>query len=133
MAVCLTLTRAISQTRTVEEICDIALQALADGLGLARSSILLFDNDGVMRFAAWRGISANYRAAVEGHTPWRPDTTHPEPVVVADVSLEPSLAPFLPVIQSERIAAMAFIPLVSLGRVIGKFMLYYDEPHAPQH
>jgi signal transduction histidine kinase len=25
---------------------------------------------------------------------------------------------------------MAFIPLVSLGRVIGKFMLYYDEPHA---
>jgi signal transduction histidine kinase/CheY-like chemotaxis protein len=24
---------------------------------------------------------------------------------------------------------MAFIPLVSQGRVIGKFMLYYDEPH----
>ena len=69
MAVCLTLTRAISQTRTVEEICDIALHALADGLGLARSSILLFDNNDVMRFAAWRGISADYRAAVEGHTP----------------------------------------------------------------
>jgi signal transduction histidine kinase len=130
MAVCLTLTRAISQTRTVEEICDVALHALADGLGLARSSILLFDNDGVMRFAAWRGISADYRAAVEGHTPWRPDSTHPEPVVVADVTLEPSLAAFLPAIQSERIAAMAFVPLVSLGRVIGKFMLYYDEPHA---
>ena len=130
MAVCLTLTRAISQTRTVEEICDIALHALADGLGLARSSILLFDNNGVMRFAAWRGISADYRAAVEGHTPWRPDSTHPEPLVVPDVTVEPSLAAFLPMIQSERIAAMAFIPLVSLGRVIGKFMLYYDEPHA---
>jgi signal transduction histidine kinase len=130
MAVCLTLTRAISQTRTVEEICDIALHALADGLGLARSSILLFDNYGVMRFAAWRGISAEYRAAVEGHSPWRPDTSNPEPLVVPDVSLEPSLAQFLPVIQSEHIAAMAFIPLVSLGRVIGKFMLYYDEPHA---
>ena len=24
---------------------------------------------------------------------------------------------------------MAFIPLVSLGRVIGKFMLYYETPH----
>jgi signal transduction histidine kinase/CheY-like chemotaxis protein len=130
IAVCLTLTRAISQTRTVEEICDIALHALADGLGLARSSILLLDNDGVMRFAAWRGISADYRAAVEGHTPWRPESIHPEPVVVADVRLEPSLTALLPVIQSERIAAMAFIPLVSLGRVIGKFVLYYDEPHA---
>lgn len=130
MAVCLSLTRAISQTRTVEEICDIALHALADGLGLARSSILLFDDNGVMRFAAWRGISADYRAAVEGHTPWRPDTTHPEPLVIPDVTLEPSLASFLPVIQAERIAAMAFIPLVSLGRVLGTFMLYYDEPHA---
>ena len=130
MAVCLTLTRAISQTRTVEEICDIALQALADGLGLSRSSILLYDSDGVMRFAAWRGISADYRRAVEGHSPWRPDTPNPEPLVVPDVTLEPSLAAFLPTIASERIAAMAFIPLVSLGRVIGKFMLYYDEPHA---
>jgi len=130
MAVCLTLTRAISQTRTVEEICDIALQALADGLGLSRSSILLYDSDGVMRFAAWRGISAEYRCAVEGHSPWRPDTPNPEPLVVPDVTLEPSLAAFLPTIESERIAAMAFIPLVSLGRVIGKFMLYYDEPHA---
>ena len=130
MAVCLTLTRAISQTRTVEEICDIALQALADGLGLSRSSILLYDSDGVMRFAAWRGISAEYRCAVEGHSPWRPDTPNPEPLVVPDVTLEPSLAAFLPTIESERIAAMAFIPLVSLGRVTGKFMLYYDEPHA---
>ena len=55
---------------------------------------------------------------------------NPEPLVVPDVTLEPSLAAFLPTIESERIAAMAFIPLVSLGRVIGKFMLYYDEPHA---
>ncbi len=83
-----------------------------------------------MRFAAWRGLSAGYRAAVEGHTPWRPDTPNPEPLVVPDVSLEPSLAGLLPTIQSEGIAAMAFIPLVSLDRVIGKFMLYYDEPHA---
>jgi signal transduction histidine kinase/CheY-like chemotaxis protein len=130
VAVCLTLTRALSQTRTVEEICAIALHALADGLGVSRSSILLFDDDGVMRFAAWQNISARYRAVVEGHTPWRPDTTNPEPIVVPDVTLEASLRAFLPAITSEGIAAMAFIPLVSLDRVIGKFMLYYDEPHA---
>jgi PAS domain S-box-containing protein len=32
------------------------------------------------------------------------------------------------VFEAEGIAAMAFIPLVSLGRVIGKFMLYYAAP-----
>ena len=129
VAVCLKLTQAISQTRTVEDIYAIALQALVDGLGVSRAAILLCDTGGVMRFAAWRNISDTYRSAVEGHSPWRPDAPHPEPFVAADVTLEPSLTALLPAIDAEGIAAMAFIPLVSLGRVIGKFMLYYDEPH----
>jgi signal transduction histidine kinase/CheY-like chemotaxis protein len=129
LAVCLTLTRAISQTRTVEEIYRVALHALADGLGVSRSSILLFDATGVMRFAASEGISRRYRDAVEGHSPWTPESPYPEPVVVGDVRHERSLAALLPIIEAEGIAAMTFVPLVSRGRVIGKFMLYYDEPH----
>ena len=33
--------------------------------------------------------------------------------------------------ERERIAALAFFPLVSMDRVIGKFMLYFDTPHVP--
>jgi PAS domain S-box-containing protein len=128
LGVCLRLTDAISRTRTVEEIYAIALEALRDGLGVSRASILLFDPDGVMRFKASWGLSDAYRAAVEGHTPWAPGTTDAEPIVVADVAEEPSLTPYLPVIRAEGIAAMAFIPLISLGRVIGKFMVYGDTP-----
>jgi PAS domain S-box-containing protein len=129
VGVCLTLTQAISTTRTVDEIYAIALDTLADGLGVSRAAILLFDPDGVMRFKAWRRISNEYRATVEGHTPWQPDTHDPQPLVVPDVTQDPSLAAYLPTIEREGIAAMAFIPLVSVGRVIGKFMLYYDVPH----
>jgi PAS domain S-box-containing protein len=75
-------------------------------------------------------LSETYRAAVEGHTPWTADTTDAEPIVVADVHYEPSLAPYVPTIEAEGIAAMGFIPLVSLSGVIGKFMLYYDKPYA---
>jgi PAS domain S-box-containing protein len=82
-----------------------------------------------MRFKAFRRLSDTYRRAVEGHTPWSPDTPDPDPLLVGDVTQEPSLVPFLPTIQAEGIAAMAFIPLVSLNRVIGKFMLYYEAPH----
>jgi PAS domain S-box-containing protein len=130
IAVCLALTTAISRTRTVEEIYAAALDALERGLGVSRSSILLFDPDGVMRFKAYRGLSAGYRHAVEGHSPWAPDSLDPEPFVVADVRQDAALAPLLPVVEAEGIAAMAFIPLVSLGRLIGKFMLYYDRPCA---
>ncbi|HVL69793.1 MAG TPA: ATP-binding protein [Vicinamibacterales bacterium] len=125
---CLELTRSISHTRTVEEIYEAALDALAGGLGVERSSILLFDPDGVMRFKAWRGLSDTYRAAVEGHTPWRPDTPDPQPIVVEDVEADPELEPYRPVFRAEGIRALGFIPLVSLGRVIGKFMLYYPAP-----
>jgi PAS domain S-box-containing protein len=128
IAVCQHLARAISGTRTVDEIYEIALDALTRGLGASRASILLFDPGGVMRFTAWRGLSDGYRRAVEGHTPWQPDAVDAQPIVVPDATKDAALAPFLPAIQAEGIAGMAFVPLVSLGRVIGKFMIYLDEP-----
>jgi PAS domain S-box-containing protein len=128
IAVCHSLALAISGTRTVDEIYQTALDALTRGLGVSRTSILLFDAGGVMRFTAWRGLSDAYRDAVEGHSPWTPDAVEPQPIAVADVTKDASLAPFLSTIQAEGIAGMAFIPLVSLGRLVGKFMVYLDEP-----
>jgi PAS domain S-box-containing protein len=130
ISVCLRLTQALGRTRTVDEIYAAALDALRDGLGVTRASILLFDRYGGMRFVASRGLSDAYKRAVEGHTPWRPDSPDPQPIVIEDVTRAPELSAFRPAIRAEGIAAMAFIPLISLGRVIGKFMLYYDEPRA---
>jgi PAS domain S-box-containing protein len=131
IATCARLTTAISRSRTVDEIYAVALDALHTGLGVERASILLFDPDGVLRFKAYRGLSDEYRRAVEGHTPWRPDSPDPQPIVVSNVLSDPSLASYRPVFDAEGIAAMAFIPLVSLDRVIGAFMVYYAEPTDP--
>lgn len=128
LSVCLSLMRSIARTSTVEAMHEHALDALEEAMGFTRASILLFDDDGVMRFKASRGLSAEYRRAVEGHTPWTPDSPDPVPILVEDVTADPSLAPFLPTIQAEGIAAMAFIPLVYAGTVIGKFMLYRNTP-----
>jgi PAS domain S-box-containing protein len=130
-AALLGLTRAIGKARDVADMYRAALDALAEGLGVARSSILLFDPDGVMRFKAARGLSAAYQRAVEGHTPWTPDTPEPDPIVVGDVGRDASLSSYLRVFEAEGIAALTFVPLVSLDRVIGKFMLYYPTPYAP--
>jgi PAS domain S-box-containing protein len=131
IATCLALTKAIGKSRTVEDIYAAALDALGSGLGVNRAAILLFDPEGVMRFKAYRGLSDGYRHAVEGHTPWRPDSPDPQPIWIADVTADQSLAEYRPVFAAERIAAIAFIPLISLDRVIGKFMLYFDVPTQP--
>ena len=49
---------------------------------------------------------------------------------MSDVAADPSLEDYRPIFAGEGIAALAFIPLVSLDRVIGKFMLYFDAPTA---
>jgi two-component system, sensor histidine kinase and response regulator len=67
---------------------------------------------------------------VEGHSPWRADDPAPAPVLVTDAQSEPALEEYRPLFQREGIGALAFVPLVSGGRLLGKFMLYYDAPHA---
>jgi signal transduction histidine kinase len=89
----------------------------------------VLDSDGVMRFKAWHGLSPEYRAAVDGHSPWAADASDPLPVLVPDVAAEPSLRAYGDLFRRERIQALAFVPLVASGRLLGKFMVYYGKPH----
>ena len=124
------LTDALSRALTLEAIYDAALDTLQGSLGVHRASILLFDEDDVMQFVAWRGLSDRYRTAVTGHTPWRPDSPAPEPITVEDITADPSLADYGPIFANEGIRALGFFPLIYRDRVIGKFMLYHPEPHS---
>ena len=115
---------------SVEKIYDAALTALERTIDVQRSSILVLDRHRVMRFGAWRGLSETYRQAVEGPSRWPADAKDPEPILVPDVALDPSLAGLAPVFEAERIAAIAFVPLVHAGRLVGKFMLCYEAPRS---
>jgi PAS domain S-box-containing protein len=122
------LARAVIGARRVEEVFDPALDAIERALDTGRSAILLFDDAGVMRFRAWRGLSDGYRAAVEGHSPWPRSGGNPQPILVPDVAVDAGLAPFRPLFRQEGIGALGFFPLLAAGRLIGKFMVYYPEP-----
>jgi len=123
------LTDSLSRAKTLDDVYKVALDALQNTLGVDRASVLLFDDNGVMQFVAWRGISDAYRAAVNGHTPWRPETSNPDPICVPDFHEDPSLASYTAVFEAEGIVAFGFFPLNYRDHVIGKFMLYYGERH----
>ena len=67
------------------DIYEAALDAIVDTLGCRSASILRFDDAGVMRFVAWRGLSEAYRNAVDGHSPWKAGERNPEPICIDDV------------------------------------------------
>lgn len=123
------LTECLQAARSAQEVYEAALEAITDALECERASILLFDSASVMRFVAWKGISERYRKAVDGHSPWTPETTDAVPIFVSDIrdTNEPDV--LKRVIEGEGIRGLAFIPLVRNGHLIGKFMTYYRCSH----
>ena len=107
-----------------------ALNAILNALQCDRASILLFDSQDVMRFVAWRGLSDAYRQAADGHSPWTRAEKNARPISMDDVATADLSGSLRATIQAEGIGALAFIPLVTHGQLIGKFMVYYNTPHA---
>jgi len=116
----------LHRAATMEEIYDSAIDAIVGALQCDRVSILLADERGEMRFVAWRGLSERYRKAADGHSAWKPDERHPEPVCIENVDTADLSESILTAVRTERIVSLAFIPLVSDGKLIGKFTTYYD-------
>jgi PAS domain S-box-containing protein len=123
------LLAALSRASTLHQVYDAALTCLLDATGADRAAILLFDDDGVIRFKASRGLSDEYQTALTGHSPWPRGARDAQPLVVADVMLDENLASYRDVLLREGIRAVAFVPLAMNAGVFGKFMLYYAQPH----
>jgi PAS domain S-box-containing protein len=122
------LAEAVNHADVLPQLYERALDSIIQALDADRASILLFDDDGVIRFKAWRGLSEQYRRAVEGHSPWNPDEADPRPIIIADVAearLDPALKA---IVLAEGIRALSFIPLMYGGKLLGKFMMYFDRP-----
>jgi PAS domain S-box-containing protein len=123
-------TDRLQRAEALEDIYEPALDAILGALPCSRASILLRDSSGVMRFVASRGLSEPYRRAVDGHSPWDPDVKDAEPICVEDVARAAFPEPLKRAVIKEGIRAFTFIPLQPAGRLIGKFMTYYNIPHA---
>jgi PAS domain S-box-containing protein len=122
------LTDRLYRARSAEDVYSAALDAIVGTLGCERASILLFDDDGVMNFVAWRGLSEHYRTTLRGHSPWKPGDRDPDPIFVSDIGDTTESAAVKATIVAEGIRALGFIPLVADGAVVGKFMTYYPQP-----
>ncbi len=122
-------TRRLQSARSLEGVYEAALEAILSALHCGRASILLSDATAVMRFVAWRGLSASYRQAVDGHSPWAADAIDPQPICIDDVAQADLPESLKQSVLAEGIHAVAFIPLLEGGRLLGKFMVYFDSPH----
>ena len=123
-------TNRLYRAESLAVVYAAALDAIMRALHCGRASILRFDDKGVMRFVAWRGLSDRYREAVDGHSPWSASESNPQPVCIDDIDRADLSDALKTVVASEGIRAMSFIPLMSSdGSVSGKFMTYHETAH----
>jgi PAS domain S-box-containing protein len=129
-AAALEVATALARAADAREAAEAVNDALQRTTGLSRTAVLLFAEDGACRFVGWRGLSEEYRRAVEGHSPWKQDAAEAEPILVPDVAADASLAPLAEVLAREEIATLAFLPVMGKTGVVGKLMLYGARPGA---
>lgn len=122
------ISEAVNRAGAVEQIYELALAGLERVLHVSRAAILLLDAEGAMRMQAGRGLSEAYRAATDGQLPHVVNPHDPQPVLIPDVAAA-ELGEQQQVTWDEGIRAIGYIPLVEQQRLIGKFMIYYDQPH----
>src|SRR5215210_3185458 len=124
------IVEAVVVAEHLDAVLGEAVDALMDAVGLDRAAVLLHDEHGVMRFRAWRGLSAAYRATAEAHSPWSADEQEFAPIAVSDALEEPTFGEELRrAVVAEGIRTLAFVPLVHRRELLGKLMLYRDEPN----
>jgi PAS domain S-box-containing protein len=119
----------LHQSASMSEVYQAALEAILEALRCDRASILIRDDEGTMKFVAWDGLSALYRKAVEGHSPWSSEDPNPQPICITDIDQADIDDKLKDVVKREGIGALAFIPLVADGKLVGKFMTYHNRAH----
>jgi len=122
------LATAVTRAATMDEVFEAAIQGMLTALPITRAAILTWGEDGRMHFRAWMGLSDRYREVADGHSPWSRDAIEPEPILMADPLQEPLSQELKAVLRSEGIHGLAFIPLLYQGRLLGKLMVYADQP-----
>ncbi|MBK7643783.1 MAG: CHASE domain-containing protein [Planctomycetes bacterium] len=123
-AAALALATALARSSDARQAARAVNDALGETTGLSRSAVLLFDDDALCRFVGWRGLSMEFRRAVEGHCPWKRGEPDAVPMVVNDVASDPSLSIYRELFRQEGIASLAYVPVATEKGVIGMLMLY---------
>jgi len=118
------------RAETANDLYQAALEAITCTLACSRASILLLDDTGHMRCASQRGMSDAYRCTAECRSPWPRDVKDPQPICIHDIEEADFTETAKKALRAEQIGALAFIPLVANGALIGEFVAYYEARHA---
>lgn len=126
------LTISVNRAENLDSIYQSALRMISQFFCADKSAVLLADESGKMHYMHWQNLSEQYRLQTDGFSPWKEGEDNPRPYIVEDLEgyrEDKFWAKYTCLLLDEGVRSIACIPLVAGGRIIGRFMVYFKEPH----
>ncbi|HAX78433.1 MAG TPA: PAS domain-containing sensor histidine kinase [Cyanobacteria bacterium UBA11372] len=121
------LVERVSRANTIEEIYEQSLTGIKGVLNADGSAISIFEEDGSTMFQVGQGISGQFMLSLAKYSPWLPSNSEPQPVLIASVAENQQLGEMQYDLLKEGISSCAWIPLISRGKLFGRFGVYYEK------
>ncbi len=119
------LVERVSRASTIEEIYEQSLTGIKGVLNADGSAISIYQEDGGTMFQVGKGISGQFMLSLAKYSPWLPSCSEPQPVLIPSVADSQELGEMQYELLREGIGSCAWIPLISRGRLLGRFGVYY--------
>ena len=116
----------VSRAIRIEEIYEQSLTGLKRVLNADRAAICLYDQDGGMILQVGQGLSASLRRSLARYSVWSSLDGEPQPLLIHSVVETQELGELQYYLLKEGICSCAWIPLLSQGKLIGRFGIYYN-------
>ncbi|RME00213.1 MAG: PAS domain S-box protein, partial [Calditrichaeota bacterium] len=120
----------LNRARGVEQALDLALHGAMKILKSDRGAILLFGDKDRLQFKATSGLSNDYCQQIEQLPDWKKGQVDVEIFLAENIEQAELSDPLKNLLRAEKIRSLAYYPLVGESQLLGKFALYYDQPHA---
>ena len=121
------LVERVSRANRIEEIYEQSLTGIKGVLNANGAAISIFEEDGGTMFQVGKGISGQFMLSLAKYSPWLPSNSEPQPVLIPSVAESKELGEMQYDLLQEGIGSCAWIPLVSRGKLLGRFGVYYDK------
>lgn len=121
----------------LRHVLDAVVRALEELMPASRCSILLLDDDGLLRHGSAPTLPAAYSAAIDGLAPGPfagscGTAVHlDEPVIAVDVTTDVRWERFRDLAATHGLRACWSSPIRCRAQVVGTFAVYHDAPYEP--
>ena len=123
------LSERVSHAEKPEEIYELALDAFINIVNAKKAAVSLFNEKNEMQLVASKYLSEEFQERFQEFCDWKKEERFTKSIYISDLDKDASILKILASCKNAGVVAICFIPLIYQSNLLGKFSLFFTEPH----